>query len=48
MKQDYIRIRISKELKEEVKKRAEEDNRDMTGYIINLIKNDIKNNMGNK
>lgn len=38
MKDDYIKIRISKELKDIAKSMAEEDGRSMSNFLEQLIK----------
>lgn len=41
-KSETIRLRITPELKEQLQKLAETENRTMSNYIENLIKNSIR------
>jgi len=42
MKEDYIRVRISTEDKEKLKKLADDDTRNMSDWIINQIRTEYK------
>ena len=42
MKREMMQIKITKSLKQEVKKVCESDSKTMTGYLIDLILEDFK------
>lgn len=43
MNNDYIRIRISTELKEKIKQAAEKDGRTMSNFIVQILKEKVEN-----
>ena len=46
-KTERIDIRISPELKQKLQQAADEENRTISNYIINLIQKDLKERGGN-
>lgn len=47
-KTERVCIRISKELKEEIEKRADEENRTISGCIENILKRNIESTLLSK
>lgn len=45
-KTELIQIRVSPDLKEKIKAAADADNRSVSGYVMNLIKQDIEGKDG--
>ena len=44
MKNEYLQIRVSPELKEMIRKAAQEENKNISEWVLDIIKFEIKKN----